>query len=278
MTKKETQSRIAVVTGGNRGLGLETCRQLGRLGLHVILAARDEAKGKQVAHQLADEGLPVTFHALDVSDSASIDKFAHEMETRYGRVDVLINNAGIMIDLNRDTDEWTMSESTVFKAKRETLRQTMETNVYGPLELTQKLVPLMRKHGYGRIVNLSSGMGQLSDMGGGWPAYRISKTAINAVTRIFSSELQGPGFWSIRSVPAGSRPIWGARARSFRPKKESRPSFGLQPFLKMDPRDSFLMKIRIRWTGKVHRILTDFIELLRYRSVRCSPQELEIEQ
>jgi len=189
----EQDSGWAVVTGGNRGLGFETCRQLARKGIPVILTARNEGQGREAADQLSREGLNVIFRALDVSSSESIDQFVRHLKAEGKTIDILVNNAGIMID---DDNE----DVSLMKIERETLRQTMETNVYGPLELAQKLAPLMNDQG--SIINLSSGMGQLSDMGGGWPAYRISKTAINAVTRILAAGLAPRGI-KVNSVSPG---------------------------------------------------------------------------
>jgi NAD(P)-dependent dehydrogenase (short-subunit alcohol dehydrogenase family) len=180
--------KIAVVTGGNRGIGFETCRQLARKGMSVVLAARDEARGRVAADRLRQEGLEVEFAPLDVSDDTSVGNFAHRVEKDCGRVDVLVNNAGIMID---EEDGRGGGTPGVAQARIETLRRTMEVNVYGALRVTQALLPLMPKDA--RIVNVSSGMGQLSDMNGGWPAYRISKTALNALTRILADELRGSG-------------------------------------------------------------------------------------
>lgn len=174
--------RIAVVTGGNRGLGKEVCRQLARKGLHVILTARDESKGKAVAAELADAGR-VTFHQLDVTDPDSIRRLREDMEREFGRVDVLVNCAGVMLDHGGPEG------ASVFRTDPELIRRTMEVNVYGPMRLIQEFVPLMRRNKYGRIVNFSSGMGQLEEMNGGWPGYRISKTALNALTRIVQDEL-----------------------------------------------------------------------------------------
>lgn len=176
--------KIVVVTGANRGIGFETCKQLAKNGLQVILTSRDEQKGFAVCKQLQDEGLSVQFHQLDVSDSVSINKIQEFIEGEYGRCDVLINNAGIFPDSVDASANW----PSVLDAPIEMLRSAMEVNVYGPLLLCQAFVPLMKKHNYGRIVNLSSGMGQLTHMGGNCPAYRISKTSINALTRIVSEE------------------------------------------------------------------------------------------
>jgi NAD(P)-dependent dehydrogenase (short-subunit alcohol dehydrogenase family) len=179
-----TVQRIAVVTGGNKGIGFEVCRQLARRGIHVVLTARNAAKGRKAAQALQAQRLNVLFEPLDVTDADQVQALARTMRRAHGRCDVLVNNAGIMIDRRA---------ASVLQAKVETLRTTFETNVYGPLMLTQALVPLMRKHRYGRVVNLSSGLGQLEGMGDGTPAYRASKTALNALTRMFAAATQGEG-------------------------------------------------------------------------------------
>jgi len=176
--------KVAVVTGGNRGLGFEASRQLAKLQYQVVLTSRDEAKGKDAADKLQAEGLDVTFHSLDVTSDESSQKLAEFIFQQFGNLDVLVNNAGIYIDDEADN-------KSVFDVKLDTVQQTIATNVYGVLRVTQALIPLMKKQNYGRIVNVSSGMGQLHDMGGGSTGYRVSKTAVNALTRIFASELQG---------------------------------------------------------------------------------------
>lgn len=179
--------KVAVVTGANRGIGFETCRQLARHGMKVVLAARDVAKGRAAAQRLRDEGLDVDFVRLDVTDDESVRELARFVRKGSGRVDVLVNNAGIMID---GKSSWLPGATSVFKAKVTTLRETMETNVYGALRVTQALRPLMPERDGARIINVSSGMGQLGDMNGGYTGYRISKTALNALTRIFADELK----------------------------------------------------------------------------------------
>jgi NAD(P)-dependent dehydrogenase (short-subunit alcohol dehydrogenase family) len=174
----QSKKRI-IVTGANRGLGLETCRQLSELGHQVILTARDINKASIAAKPLLNKKFDIKIYSLDVVNPQSIDKFSSEMK-KLGKIDCLINNAGVFLD-NKNTP-------SVFDSEIDTIRQSMEVNVYGPLSLTQRIVPLMR--GKGSIVNISSGMGQLSDMNSCCPGYRISKTALNALTRILSDELK----------------------------------------------------------------------------------------
>ena len=169
---------VAIVTGGNRGIGYEICRQLARHNIHVILTSRDTEKGKAACDALVADGLSVSFHQLDVTNSAHIESIAEFVASRHERVDVLINNAGIAID---------PPGARFLDSSVETYRLTFETNVLAPLALTQALLPLMQKRNYGRIVNVSSGLGQLSEMGSGTPAYRLSKTALNALTRIVAA-------------------------------------------------------------------------------------------
>ena len=177
--------RVAVVTGANRGIGLEICRQLGRRGgIRVYLTARNEAKGNAAAQTLRDEGIDVEFYPLDVTSEQSVKLFAGWLEGTCKRCDILVNNAGILADPRG---------SRFLDSRPATYRQTLETNVFGPLLLIQALVPLMMKNRYGRIVNISSAQGQLSDMGVGTPAYRISKAALNALTCVLAAELTGSG-------------------------------------------------------------------------------------
>ncbi len=173
--------RIAVVTGANRGIGFEICRQLARKGLRVILTARDEARASEAAARLRSEGLEAQPRALDVTSAESVRAFVRALREDPGRADVLVNNAGIFID----------GETPALQADIDVVRRTLETNLYGPWLLCQQIIPLMLQNGYGRIVNLSSGMGQLSDMNGGHAGYRLSKAGINVMTRVLADELKG---------------------------------------------------------------------------------------
>src|SRR3989338_2837761 len=166
---KKIQEKVVVVTGGNRGIGFEICRQLAREGILVILTSRDEKKGLVACEELQKQELPVRYHPLDVDHAASIEKLQEFLSKEFDRCDMLVNNAGIFPDsVSNSSDQF----PSIFKARIETIEKGLKTNVYGPLLLCQALVPLMKKNNYGRIVNMSSGMGQLTEMNGGFPAYR----------------------------------------------------------------------------------------------------------
>jgi NAD(P)-dependent dehydrogenase (short-subunit alcohol dehydrogenase family) len=169
--------RTAAVTGANRGIGLEVARQLAADGFRVIAGSRDLDKGRQAAEGLG--GGEVEARQLDVVDPDSVSAFAAGLD----QLDVLVNNAAGFYDT------W---ESGV-DADLDVVRDAFEVNVLGAWRVTQACLPLLRRSPSARIVNVSSGAGALTDMGGGSPAYRVSKTALNALTRILSNELRGDG-------------------------------------------------------------------------------------
>lgn len=173
----------ALVSGANRGLGFEIARQLGRAGLRVLVTARDAAQGAAARDVLASEGLDVSFHPLDVTDPASIAALARRVERDWGGVDVLVNNAGVFLD----------KDARALDVPLDTVRRTLETNLLGALALSQALVPGMVARRRGRVVNLSSGLGTLNEMEGGYPSYRLSKVALNALTRMLAAETAGTG-------------------------------------------------------------------------------------
>lgn len=173
--------RFALVTGGNRGIGLETCRQLAARGLNVILASRDPDRGAASVEALAQEGLTLIQHTLDVTRPEEIEAALEFVQSTCGCLEVLVNNAGIYLD----------QQASLLDLDLADVRLTMETNFYGPLRLCRAFAPLMRRQQYGRIVNVSSGYGALSEMGAGAPAYSISKAALNALTCILADELRG---------------------------------------------------------------------------------------
>jgi NAD(P)-dependent dehydrogenase (short-subunit alcohol dehydrogenase family) len=197
MAKKDlAEKRIALVTGANRGIGLEIVRQLARRGLTTVLAARDLTKGQAAAASLSTEGLDVAAVAIDVTEGESVRAGVADLLARFGRIDVLVDNAGILNEC------FSPEDASVFEAPIDLVMQTFATNTVGPLRLIEAIVPGMRERGYGRVVNLSSGAGQLSEMGSGFPAYRMSKAALNALTRLTAAEL-GPGGVKINAMCPG---------------------------------------------------------------------------
>ena len=172
------EKKIAVVTGGNRGIGQEICRQLVGRGLRVVLTARDGEKARRAAGRLGGDAVPFE---LDVTAADGARRLVEFLEGEMGGVDVLVNNAGVFLD----------SRYGGLDVPMDLVRQSLETNLLGPWLLTQALVPIMRRRGYGRIVNLSSGLGAMSEMSGGYPAYRVSKSSLNVLTRILADELRG---------------------------------------------------------------------------------------
>ena len=176
MAKMDT--RLALITGANKGIGFEIARQLARKGLRVILTSRGESRGNAAVKKLRKESLEVEGYALDVTDRKSVAALARKVEREHGRLDVLVNNAGILPG---------KYETSVLDEKESLFRDALETNFYGALRVSQALVPLMRAHRYGRVVNLSSGLGQLDEMGDGVCGYRVSKTALNALTRMLAA-------------------------------------------------------------------------------------------
>jgi NAD(P)-dependent dehydrogenase (short-subunit alcohol dehydrogenase family) len=174
-------TKIALITGANRGIGFETCRQLAQRDLHVILTSRDPAKGQAAAETLRGEGHQLSYHQLDVTNLDQVATIREFVEHEFGRLDVLVNNAGVYLD----------EGVSVFDVSLDTMHATLETNFYGPLHLCRAFIPLMRQHNYGRVVNVSSGYGSLSRMYGREAAYRISKAALNALTRIVADEVRG---------------------------------------------------------------------------------------
>jgi NAD(P)-dependent dehydrogenase (short-subunit alcohol dehydrogenase family) len=179
MSKKP--ARIALVTGANRGIGLEVCRQMAKLGFTVLLTARDAAKAKSAAGELEKMG-KVEPLVLDVADARSIEQAAAEVAQRFGHLDVLVNNAGI----NYDT--WETAEKADIDG---TVMETITTNLLGPWRMCQAFLPLLRKSDAGRIVNVSSESGSLASMSAGPPAYQVSKAALNAMTRTLAGDLRG---------------------------------------------------------------------------------------
>ncbi|MGE0358877.1 MAG: SDR family oxidoreductase [Burkholderiales bacterium] len=175
--------KTAIVTGANRGIGLEIVRQLAREGVRVVMGARDPVKGARACASLKAGDL-VACHALDVNDTKNVKRFVAFVEKHYGAPAILVNNAGAYPEPR---------QSRVVDSKTSVWRETFETNLFGAVRLCREVVPLMQRVAYGRIVNISSGLGQLSQMGAGSPAYRVSKAALNALTATLAAEVKGQG-------------------------------------------------------------------------------------
>jgi NAD(P)-dependent dehydrogenase (short-subunit alcohol dehydrogenase family) len=170
---------VALVTGANRGIGKEVSRQLAGQGIYVLLSGRNLVAAQQAAGQFLREGLQVEALQLDVTRPDQVERAGKTIQARFGRLNILINNAAVSLDEGLG----------VFDLPLEVFNRTLDVNLIGPLQLTQRLIPLLKNSASGRIVNVSSGMGALHGMCGGNAAYRVSKTGLNALTRITASEL-----------------------------------------------------------------------------------------
>jgi NAD(P)-dependent dehydrogenase (short-subunit alcohol dehydrogenase family) len=176
--------KIALVTGGNRGIGLEICRQLAEQGITVLMGSRELAKGKTAVSHLQRKGVTnIHPYQLTVNDEDLIQQLYREIERDFGRLDILVNNAGIYPD----------TVHSLLTVDLDLMRHTMEVNAYAPLRLIQVLLPLMKRHRWGRIVNVSSGMGDLDSLSSSYPTYRFSKMMLNMLTRVLAQELNGAG-------------------------------------------------------------------------------------
>jgi NAD(P)-dependent dehydrogenase (short-subunit alcohol dehydrogenase family) len=194
-------STISLVTGANRGIGREVCRQLAELGHTVILTARDPGAAAEAAQAVRAEPM-----RLDVTDPASVTSAAQWTRQRYGKLDVLVNNAAITYDT------WQRAVT----ADLAVVREAAETNLYGPWLMVQEFLPLLRNSDHPRIVNVSSEAASLAGMGGGTPAYTASKVALNALTRMLADELRRdrilvntvcPGWVATDMGGPGGRPV-----------------------------------------------------------------------
>lgn len=175
----EQSRHVAIVTGGNRGIGYEICKELSGAGCRVVLTSRNEQDGRQAVAQLYAHD-NIAYHRLDVTDSEDIASLQNWILKTYGRVDILINNAGVYLD----------GGVSVFDVDEKIIQETLEVNLYGAFNMCKAFVPIMRQNGYGRIVNISSGYGAMNKMAGYESAYRISKAALNALTLIMADELR----------------------------------------------------------------------------------------
>lgn len=184
MSDTNSGRRITVITGANRGLGLATARALAERGdHHVVMTGRSAEAIEAAVAPLREAGLSVEAAVLDVSSDDSVAAFFDAHEARHGRVDVLINNAGAILERHRGS-----GSVATFDVTPATVLEAFNANALGAFRMLQRALPLMNRHGFGRVVNVSSGMGALHDMGSNFPAYRISKTSLSAITVVFAHE------------------------------------------------------------------------------------------
>jgi NAD(P)-dependent dehydrogenase (short-subunit alcohol dehydrogenase family) len=180
-----TNGRVALVTGANKGIGREIARGLGQLGFTVLASARDRQRGAQTVAELADDGMDVRFLQLDVTEEPSVFGAANRVEEEFGRLDVLVNNAGVANELSVPPSMTVLDD----------MRRVYETNVFGVVSVTNAMLPLLRKSDAARIVNVSSRLGSISQQAapatplGLYMAYASSKAALNAITVHYAREL-----------------------------------------------------------------------------------------
>lgn len=195
--------RITLITGGNRGIGREICRQLAQQNHTVLLASRDRVQGETAAAELRQEtGGDLQPVQLDVTNEVAIQRLVNDIDEEYGRLDSLINNAGIFLERGKG----------LLDVDVDLLRQNMDVNAFAPLRLIQGLLPLLRKSDSGRIVNVSSIMGEIRSVGSGSPTYRLSKVNLNLITRVLAQELQDSGIKINAMSPGWVRTDMGGSA------------------------------------------------------------------
>jgi NAD(P)-dependent dehydrogenase (short-subunit alcohol dehydrogenase family) len=174
------KTKVALVTGANRGMGLASSRKLAELGYKVIMLGRNEAELKSEVNKLKDLHYLAEAFMCDVGDEKDIQRLISYISQKYESIDVLINNAGIYVE-----------EGDIFSADEKVMRKTFETNTIGPFNLMKGLIPLMIKKGHGRVVNVSSGLGSFEGASGNCPSYCLSKVSLNMLTNLFAAEVQG---------------------------------------------------------------------------------------
>jgi NAD(P)-dependent dehydrogenase (short-subunit alcohol dehydrogenase family) len=180
------QKRIVVITGANRGLGLGTAVELAKKGFKVLMLGRRLAEVDQHAQSIRSNGGDAEAYQVDVTNPSEVERFAKQVTEKYGIIHSLINNAGAFLDRDRNTQA---GEPSIMATDPGLVAETFEINTIGPMRMCQAMMPMLKRADHATIVNISSGMGQLSAMDGYYPAYRMSKTALNAMTRVFASEL-----------------------------------------------------------------------------------------
>ena len=190
MSLSNQSTKVALVTGGHRGIGFAISKQLTQQGISIIIGSRDirqgEAAAKTIARQVDDTPTTVSALALDVTDQDSVDRLTRTIHSKFGKLDILVNNAAVLLD---------ESNTLPSKTDLEIVRATLETNLIGAWRLSQSFVPIMKKNKYGRIVNVSSGAGALATIQQSLyaPAYSLSKSSLNILTIMFANEMKRGG-------------------------------------------------------------------------------------
>jgi NAD(P)-dependent dehydrogenase (short-subunit alcohol dehydrogenase family) len=211
------KKRTALVTGANKGIGFSIARQLAQRDIKVIIGARDQDKGIEACKQLQSEGLEAYFILVDVARAISIESAFGKIKDDFRRLDILINNAGIMID----------TQSDILELDPAVFHNTLTTNVFGPLLLAQACIPLMKANGYGRIVNMASTLGSLNDISNPdssfgavlSPAYRLSKTLLNGITALLANALRGTNILVNSACPGWVRTELGGDQAPLTPEQ-----------------------------------------------------------
>jgi NAD(P)-dependent dehydrogenase (short-subunit alcohol dehydrogenase family) len=196
--------KVALVTGANKGIGFEAARQLAQQGLNVVIGARDRARGETAAARLREQNMDVHSVTLDVTDATFVAAAAEEIGARFGRLDVLVNNAGVLKDHGTKARDLTPA----------TLAETLDTNLYGVIRVTRAFLPLLRKSGDARIINVSTTWGSLAataEEGGAAPAYHISKAALNMWTVVLADDLRADDI-RVNSISPGWTDMGGSEA------------------------------------------------------------------
>ena len=209
------QQRIALITGANKGIGFEISRQLADRNTKILVGARDEGKGMDARNKLRGDGCDAHFVNIDVNNPSSIKSSIQHIDTQFKRLDILVNNAGILID----------PQTNYLELDLDTLNQTLVTNTFGPMLLGQASVPLMKRNNFGRIVNMSSTLGSLTDManpnsdyaGVLAPAYRLSKTLLNGITILLANEVRGTNILVNATCPGWVRTDMGGNEAPLSP-------------------------------------------------------------
>jgi NAD(P)-dependent dehydrogenase (short-subunit alcohol dehydrogenase family) len=212
-----SEKRVALVTGANKGIGFEIARRLAVQEITVLIGARDQERGLAAQDNLLSRGLEAHFMLLDVTNPLSIQAAVGRIKDEFKRLDILVNNAGIMIDSHTGIGELSIT----------ILQKTLETNAFGPLLLSQACIPLMKANNYGRIVNMSSTLGSLTEIAGPQshdakvhsPAYRLSKTVLNGITVMLAAEMRGTNILINSACPGWVRTDMGGSQAPLSPEQ-----------------------------------------------------------